>query len=160
MNFLDSIKLGVDKAKEADAAKVEVDNVFKEINEELRHFDKSKIIKISRSMSLGAKAVTISSFLSATTSEYRLEDVITLHVGGGGGSELVEVAKWRQHLDGFPCTLSFEGEEFVCTTSEDLKSAFSMLFGTAGFGRSLMLAIDKIDRKIKNNPSSGPVVAP
>jgi len=142
MNFLDAVKQGMCKAREADAATCEVNTIFAAINLDLARFDESVTLKLARTVSTVASIKSVTSFFTEVTSEYAPEDVIQITVTTQGASTTSVIAKWRQHTDGFPCVLSFEGEEFTCTTGDDLRAAFSELFSTASFGRALVASLE------------------
>ena len=56
------------------------------------------------------------------------------------------IARWRQHVKGYPCVLSFEGEEYNCFSKKDLEKAFEDLFKSVAFGQALMKALAEIKK--------------
>jgi len=157
VNFLESIKEGVAKAEASDRHVKEVSMLFRELNQELSSYEGAGL-RIARRISTVAKIAEVSSYLSdnKVVNEYFAADRLVLSDAEGKRS-FADIAKWRQHVNGFPCILSFEGQDFICDNIDDLKSAIQMLLSTVGFGKSLSKAISEIRSSAGESPASGDV---
>ncbi|POF43401.1 hypothetical protein B0D71_00880 [Pseudomonas laurylsulfativorans] len=140
MKFLDSIKSGIAKAEAADQNLNAVTAIFSELNAELSDYTDGKL-KITRTMSLNSKVAAISAMgLESPASENTKSDIISLS-SKTENKIYAEVARWRQHVSGFPCMLSFEGREYICENIEDLKAALGELLSSVIFGKALSKAL-------------------
>ncbi|MBO1542138.1 hypothetical protein [Pseudomonas sp. OA65] len=149
MKFLDSIKSGIAKAEAADHNLTSVTAVFSELNTVLSDYTDGKL-KITRKMSINSRIAAIGTkLLESPASDNTRSDVIALSSKVKSKTH-AEVAKWRQHINGFPCTLNFEGREYMCESTDDLKEALSELLSSVSFGKALSSALQE--------ESSGPEV--
>jgi len=149
MKFLDSIMTGIAKAEAADQNIKSVTAVFSELNAVLSDYTGGKL-KITRKMSMNSRIAAIGAKISdSSASEYTRSDVITLS-SKVDNKNYAEVAKWRQHVNGFPCTLNFEGREYMCDSTDDLKAALSELLSSVSFGKTLSGAM----QETSNGPSA------
>lgn len=143
MSFLDSINQGLEKANEADAAKNEVTAVFAEVNSELSNFTPANL-KLERNMSTAAAMLTIANMSKILEpKEYFNEDSLCVHVSprDGRASRSINVAKWSQNVKGYPCVISFEGSDYICTSADDLRSGLKELFASVSFGKQINAAL-------------------
>jgi len=151
VKFLDSIKEGVAKAEAADRHIKEVAILFRELNEELASFE-SGGVKLARKISVQSQIAEIGAAFSESgvEKEFLSADRLAL-TDTEGKKNFSEVAKWRQHINGFPCILSFEGQEYICSTLDDLKAALLELLSSVGFGKALHDALKNVKNRQKNN---------
>jgi hypothetical protein len=150
MTFLESIKSGVAKAEEANQNLKSVANVFVELNRELSSYTNGKL-KITRTMSIGSRIATIGAkhLAESVATDNTRSDVIAL-TGIVDKKNRTDIAKWRQHINGFPCTLTFEGEEYICESTGDLKEALRELLSSVSFGRALSTALQQYNSEQKD----------
>jgi len=142
MKFLDSIKSGIAKAEAADQNLKSVTAVFSELNRVLSDYTDGKL-KITRKMSINSRIASISAkILESQASDSTKSDVIALN-SKIETKTYAEVAKWRQHVNGFPCTINFEGREYMCESTDDLKAALSELLSSVSFGKALSNALQE-----------------
>ncbi|WP_368607838.1 hypothetical protein [Pseudomonas fulva] len=155
MKFLDSIREGVAKAEASDRHVKEVAMLFKELNLELSSYEGAGL-RIVRRISTIAKIAEVSSYISdgKVVNEYFAADRLVL-ADADGKRSFAEIAKWRQHINGFPCIISFEGQDFICDNIDDLKSAIQELLSTVSFGKSLSKAITEIRASPGESPALG-----
>lgn len=155
-----SAKSGVERARAADAHKEEVNAVFNKINKDLKDFDSTYELSISRAASVMKALVAFSNTLNQTPSEYFDADHLKLTVECKGVSVSQEVAKWKQHVNGYPCVLSFEGENFTCGDADDLLAALDEMFQSVTFGRAYLQLVAQIESSKKTSPrkNDGPAL--
>ncbi|RMO87065.1 hypothetical protein ALQ32_01006 [Pseudomonas syringae pv. tagetis] len=135
MSFLDSLKAGMEKANAADKKLNQVSELLTQLSKEISDFSDMPI-KISRATSVIGHSKMISEALNSNfIREYFTDDRLLL-VNVLKNHEM-EIAKWRQHLSGYPCILGFEGGEYVCMNIEDLESAFHILLSSIEFAKAL-----------------------
>ncbi|WP_285430020.1 hypothetical protein [Pseudomonas sp. fls2-241-R2A-110] len=143
MNFLDSIKSGIAKAEVAEQNVTAVATVFRELNMELSNYSDGKI-KLARTTSLTSK---LSAYVGAVSKESPEKDFFKMDLLALVSIDFKiiydEVAKWRQHVNGYPCTLTFEGQEYICDSVEDLMAALRELLSSVSFGKALSNAMKK-----------------
>lgn len=148
MSFLDALNGGLEKAAETSRKCNEVDSVFHVMNEELKSFATASVQVKRASTSLSVISAWVESKENGKSSDaYFTEDVLNLHVKLEGGSSFVaKVAGWRQSINGWPCTVSFEGQEVVCFKKIELENTLQELLGSTSFGRVLS---EQLNRKSK-----------
>jgi hypothetical protein len=141
VKFLDSIKEGIAKAEASDRHVKDVANLFRELNEELALFEGGGV-KLARKISVQSQLADISAAFaeSRPVKEFLSPDRLVL-TDLDAKKTFSEVAKWRQHINGFPCMLNFEGQEYICNNLDDLKAAIQELLSTVGFGKALSKAL-------------------
>ncbi|GEM_PF-2495337 len=148
MNFLDSINQGIAAAEKADSARNEVIEFFRELNVSLSGFNGAKV-SIHRGVSAMTAWGNIPDLLNPNlTKEYFDQDRIILITKNleETNSQDATIANWRQHVKGYPCVLSFEGEEYNCFSKKDLERAFEDLFKSVAFGKALMKSLAELKK--------------
>ena len=146
MKFLDSIKEGVAKAEASDRHVKDVAILFRELNEELASFEEGGV-KLVRKTGVQSQLVHIGAAFDESNplKEFFSSDRLAL-TDLEGKKIFAEVARWRQHINGFPCMLSFEGQDYVCNNLDDLKAAVRELLSTVGFGKAFSKALREVKR--------------
>ena len=139
MSFLDSINAGITRAREANASVEEVNAIFREISDDLKSIDNRVNIALRREEMNPSRWRPISA-----QDEFTSDDTVCLVIANESVVEKNEIARWEQSVKGYPCTLTFEGESFVCYNLEDLRAAFEELLGTVFFGKTLIDGISRL----------------
>ncbi|WDY55961.1 hypothetical protein [Pseudomonas sp. PSKL.D1] len=152
MNFLDLIGKGIEKSNTSKAASREVELVFKELNTQLQEF-RPFPLKLYRSTSTMQNLALTLGKLHNAEHEYLPEDQLHLSAELYENTFAIEtVAGWRQHIDGYPCTLKFSGQEISCFNKKELLSAISELLTSISFGN----AVNNLIERSKNKKSETP----
>lgn len=140
MSFIDSIKAGIDKANQANANISKVRSLFMQINAELKTLS-PKNISLNPTASTSAQVRKVAQSLEdpLKPKEYLDQDQLCLIVDSKSGTP---VAKWRQNVNGLPCSIAFDGDEFLCYSVEELTEALNMLLSSTNFGTSLKKIMD------------------
>lgn len=141
MDFLEAVNQGLKKATAAEEANIEVNASFQDVNRSLESFP-GATISIERGTQTNIFD-TINKFqgsINNAPSEYHDENTIYLLAKHreGEGSARRKIANWKQHVNGFPCTISYEGEKQACYSGEELKASFGELFSSVSFGKALL----------------------
>jgi hypothetical protein len=144
MKFLESIQAGVAKAEASDLHIREVADLFIDLNRELSIYTDGKL-KLSRKATRPTQLDGVAAFMSVlapqkTPTEFMPSDRLELTTKNGD-RVFAEIARWRQHVNGFPCTISFEGQEYICNSIDDLSSALGLLLASVSFGKQLQGAL-------------------
>ncbi|MFQ6590137.1 MULTISPECIES: hypothetical protein [Pseudomonas] len=134
MNFLESIKTGIEKASQADINIKQVNELLSSISSELHSFT-GKDIKLSKTVSTAGNIRKIATAFedNSTTREFMDADQLSLIKD----KQSLPVAKWRQNTGGFPCIITFDGSEYICNEIGELAVAMKDLLSTTNFGKTL-----------------------
>ncbi|MFU2327764.1 hypothetical protein [Pseudomonas sp. NFX98] len=141
MDFLEAVNQGLKKATAAEEANIEVNETFQKVNSSLESFP-GATISIERATQTNIFD-TINKFQGSMNNappEYYNENAIYLVAKHreGEASARKKIANWKQHVNGFPCTISYEGENQACYSGEELKASFGELFSSVSFGKALL----------------------
>ncbi|WP_447578301.1 hypothetical protein [Achromobacter kerstersii] len=138
MSFLKAIEEGIAKAEHSERDLRAVDALFVTVNNDLRSYSKGRV-ELRRTLSTLKMIAQVGEVVGGkgdSTNENMKADRLSL-VPDKQVSSLKEVAGWRQHISGLPCTISFEGQHYICESLDDLRSALEELFASVGFGKIL-----------------------
>lgn len=134
MNFLESIKTGIEKASQADINIKQVNDLLSSISSELHSFT-GKDIKLSKTVSAAGNIRKIATAFEDTgiPREFMDSDQLSLIKD----KQSLPVAKWRQNTGGFPCIITIDGSEYICDEIDELAVAMKILLSTTNFGKTL-----------------------
>ncbi|MDR6680147.1 hypothetical protein [Pseudomonas oryzihabitans] len=144
MNFLQLVVKGVEKSKQAKAIIEEVDDVFDKINEDLKRYPGHEL-RLQRKVSPFGSIALFGAIVQKVESEYFDEDTLSLFVSKGGRSLQTTVANWKQHKQGYPCTIKFGGQELICRNTQQLVSALGELLQSVTFGDAVRNLVENLD---------------
>jgi hypothetical protein len=136
MDFLNFVQKGVAKSNKCLAAIAEVDNIFKNVNADLKRYTAGEL-KLVRSISGRAQIGSIVDMVAGVESSYLKSDRILLLLKTSNGEFSEDVAGWKQRATGYPCILKFDGQELSCGTSAHLVNGISELLASVGFGNAV-----------------------
>ncbi|WP_395312702.1 hypothetical protein V1603_12460 [Enterobacter sp. ECC-219] len=136
VDFEKAFLTGLNSAKKASNNIEEINSVIKKMSMELMHLTKGKV-------KLG-----VSSFYEKDDNPLRhlhagLKTYQGLAVFDGDGRNGVEIAKWTQHENGYPCSIASSAGKFYCKNKEDLESVIADLFMQTRTGK---IILDKINK--------------
>lgn len=136
MKFLSFVQQGVEKSNKSLAAMAEVDNIFRMVNDDLKHFPGGELV-LSRTLSAMGRVSMFTNDLSGVESDHLRHDKLTLSLKCEAGTFSEEVAGWKQRTTGYPCLLKFDGQELSCGTSVHLINGISELLASVSFGNAV-----------------------
>lgn len=136
MDFLNFVQEGVEKSNKCLAAIAEVDDIFRNVNADLKRYAAGEL-KLVRSISGRAQIESIVEMVAGVESSYLKNDRILLLLKTSNGEFSVDVAGWKQRATGYPCILKFDGQELSCGTSVHLVNGISELLASVGFGNAV-----------------------
>ncbi|MGO4102273.1 hypothetical protein [Pseudomonas sp. TAF7] len=143
MDFLEAINQGIEKATAAEQANIEVNEAFQRVNTSLESYPAASI-SIERGTQTNIfdtiNRLQGSVTTSNSNSEYHPHNALYLVAQHRerGSSSRKKIANWKQHVNGFPCTISYEGQKQTCYSGEDLAASFGELFSSVSFGKALL----------------------
>lgn len=136
MSFLDLVTQSVSKANSSKHILIKIDVVFEKINSDLKNFEPGEL-KLERASSTLSQAANLLKKLNRIESEYFQEDVLQLSLTRKNKTASEVAAGWKQHVEGFPCTLKFAGQELICSNEIQLISGISELLSSIAFGNAV-----------------------
>lgn len=135
MSFLESIKAGIGKANQADANINQVRSLFKSISNELTSLS-NKDITFGTALSTAARIKQSTEAFDDPLKPKEFLDSDQLCLINDSKTS-TPAAKWRQHVNGFPCIVSFDGAEYICQNIDELTEVLNMLLSSTNFGTLL-----------------------
>ncbi len=142
MNFLQAVNVGLEKSKKSLEARRQVDEVFNQINCDLKGFSEGELL-LERAVSFIARAASFHGVITGVESEDLEHDKLVLRLKTQAGTFTEEVAGWKQRAAGFPCILKFDGQELSCGSSKHLSEGIFELFGSIRFGNAVGRLVTK-----------------
>ncbi|WP_124540273.1 hypothetical protein [Piscinibacter terrae] len=165
-DFAKSFMNGVEAAKAVERARIEIQDIFSEMNKQLA-VATSGVADISiKNLEeviepkdiLGMTRLVASAFLPKETRRYK-----AIVVGHRTSTEFRgrEVARWRQHPNGYPCWLITDGQEVACEDKASLEHELDLLAGSARMGEAVLAVIEHKNRLDQSSkPNAAPAVLP
>lgn len=142
MDFLKAVNEGLEKSGKSVEAISQVNEVFSQINNDLKQFSAGEL-SLERGASLIARTAAFHGTLMNIESEYLQHDKLVLKLKTDVGVFTVDVAGWKQRATGFPCILKFNGQELSCGNPEHLREGIAELFASIGFGNAVRHLMNK-----------------
>ncbi|AZS81766.1 hypothetical protein ELS24_27100 [Achromobacter spanius] len=139
MSFLKAIEQGIAKAEHSERDLRAVDELFMSVNIDLAAYSSGKVAlqRVLSSLKVLSQFSELAIGRGDSPADENLKADRLALVRAGQTKSAKEVAGWRQHVSGLPCTITFEGQQYVCATLDDLRSALEELFSSVGFGKAL-----------------------
>lgn len=153
MNFLQAVNVGLEKSKKSLEARRQVDEVFNQVNCDLRGFSEGELL-LERAVSFIARAASLHGVITGVESEDLEHDKLVLKLKTQAGTFTEEVAGWKQRAAGFPCILKFDGQELSCGSSQHLSEGIFELFGSIRFGSAVGRLVSKAHEAILSQATS------
>lgn len=136
MGFLKFVQMAVEKSNKCLAAVAEVDEIFKNVNSDLKNYPAGEL-RLVRSTSGKAQIESIVDKIAGAESYFFRNDRIFLSLNTESGEFSVDVAGWKQRATGYPCVLKFDGQELSCGSAAHLVNGISELLSSVGFGNAV-----------------------
>lgn len=158
MKFLSFVQQGVEKSNKSLAAMAEVDNIFRMVNDDLKHFPGGELV-LSRTLSTMGRVSMFTNDFSGVESDHLRHDKLTLSLKCEAGTFSEDVAGWKQRTTGYPCLLKFDGQELSCGTSVHLIDGISELLASVSFGNAVNRLEKRASATEKDKKPEAPLVA-
>lgn len=125
-DFIDAFKGGLDAAEAADRARLEIDEVFSDLDRQIRKGSDGKLsIKKSKFEIMKPSGGVLRLALSPETKEtYWAITAVNPTIEESHESEL---ARWQMDRRGYPCKLSWSQHEYICVDRAALESCLADL---------------------------------
>ncbi|MEE1882840.1 hypothetical protein V0R55_22010 [Pseudomonas soli] len=144
-NFKDSFGRGLQAAEIAASLNAEINSVFQALNKDISEASGGKIkihreIKVNLPNFVGTRRLTgamVSGLLSDISKNDDGYNKILASNPLARDSKSHEIAKFKQHRNGYPCEVVFEDEKIVCDDKPALERALSYMLSDAEVGRKL-----------------------
>lgn len=159
VDFLSSIKMGLNSANRARNEQQEIDGVLNSFNTQLMGFTEGalKLEILEFAEPRGMAPASIDKMLnpdrySALTLVYQPEPGFRK-----------EVARWHQDQEGYPCSISIAKTKYACADIRSLEKIFALLAASQSFGSHVQDFMDRAESSAKkkmevDNLDSGKVV--
>jgi len=154
-DYKTAIKEGIKAAQQVDWAKREIDEVFKQLNQQLTEFFKGKIVIQRRSIERTKSVEEL--FSSPFGSTLKYDAIVALNTTIPD-SKPRELASWSMDKMGYPCRISWIGQEHFCEDKEALENTLSMLLKEPFVGQVLSV-LSKLEPKNENTKNKKPPLA-
>lgn len=158
MKFLSFVQQGVEKSNKSLAAMAEVDNIFRMVNDDLKHFPGGELV-LSRTLSTMGRVSMFTNDFSGVESDHLRHDKLTLSLKCEAGTFSEDVAGWKQRTTGYPCLLKFDGQELSCGTSVHLIDGISELLASVSFGNAVNRLETRSSATEKDKKPDAPLAA-
>lgn len=138
-NFDDSLRRGIDAAKQAQANRDEIRGILFELNQALH------------SMSNGAAEIAIVPISATLNALSRLvvyldksQEELVLAVRTTGRESVLarQVARWKQGASGYPCSIIWGERHASCGDAESLKAELAELVSSPAVGEAILAAMN------------------
>lgn len=117
VDFIQSIKAGINAAETAQRNIAEIESVLDELNRQLADLSSGRVgvrpIKFQEPVDIFFKP----------TEAFRRKTYWGLAVTSKNGAPPKEVARWEVSTSGYPCTISLNPGTYVCTDKKGLEAA-------------------------------------
>jgi len=145
-DYAAAYKEGVVAAEVGEAARGEINAVFKELDEQLRAATEGKL-------GIARKRVKSDDFFEVPALEafryamgYRKPThmaVVAEVQPEGGDPTIIELAEWSEHEFGYPCTLTVAGQQTACADREALERTLENVLRDARTGDKLRRSLSQ-----------------
>lgn len=143
MNFEESFRRGFVAAETARVAKAEIEAVFTDLNQQLYQASNGAAwIDIRKKEEMKRpRGVMETALASIGQGQYVNYKAIVVAHRSQSGFPPIEVARWRDSQEGYPCWISTEDNENYCTDKESLIESLTELCATAKVGEAVLSAM-------------------
>jgi hypothetical protein len=135
VNFENSFKKGLEAAEAASRTNLEIDSVFKELNEQIQSATSGRIgIELKRRRDSMA---ALSHFITAKGSPDIKPNTYIVAVNKLAGGKEEDLAQFERASAGYPCHLSYEDQEVYCNDKLALEKHLSTMLSNVDIGKQL-----------------------
>jgi hypothetical protein len=136
-DFRQALRTGLEAAERADFARQEIDNVFRELNEQVMSVSGGKLL-IERKLMKPPPRTPLGN-LAETFLGPRKRRHFAIVASNPTISEGTEqpIADWSQDDAGYPCSVAWSGREHICEDRESLSNSLEELLKDPGVAHTL-----------------------
>jgi len=133
--FLAFANIGMTAAAKATKSRREVDEVFAELNRDLEALGDVRLV-VREFHELPGISAAIQTFMNP-------KQYMALAVESTSNESFrpMQIARWKQPLEGYPCWVITEGEEVACEDRRSLEAELGRLLSSVKVGQALTAAI-------------------
>ena len=149
-DFEKSFRQGLDAAKAAQKARVEIKAVFSELNEQLSQasdgnarleiMELEEVLRRQNTM-LGNIGALGAAFMPRETRRYKA--LVVTH-RSASDFRAREVARWKQDPYGYPCWIIVDAEETACSDRQALEGELAILASSPRVGEAVLAAMSHV----------------
>jgi hypothetical protein len=144
-NFKSAFNEGLEAAQKAKAARLEIDNVFKDLNQQLTEVSEGKLTIAQEQLELPRPWAAQLATLLEPPEKYW---AIVARNPTIEGSSFQELCKWESGRAGYPCKLTWGGNEHYCEDKQALENTLSNLLRDPIIAEKLVSLMDlKVGKK-------------
>lgn len=145
-DFKESLQAGLDAAARAANNKKEIRRVIKSVSQEISNISNQKATlgiynfadEKPENTPLAYMALAAQALSNVKRASHK-----GLGVGDSDGSNGIEIARWSESENGYPCKITFAGQDIYCNNKDELEGAFLDLLREISTGEAII-------RKMKN----------
>jgi hypothetical protein len=144
IDFKSAFNEGLDAAQKAKAARLEIDNVFKDLNQQLTEVSEGKLTIEREQLEPPRSWVTQLAILQPPEKYW----AIVARNPTIEGSSFQELCKWESGRAGYPCKLTWGGNEHYCEDKQALENTLSNLLRDPIIAEKLISLMDlEVEKK-------------
>lgn len=136
-NFISALKQGLDQAKIAEKNRAEIDEVFLELNEQLKAVSKNRLSIIR----LQAGHIPAGSLLRSLVTK-STDWGLYARFDGDEKVSTHQIATWTQSPSGYPCRVEFSSTSYSCEDKSALERILKLLLSDPIVGGILQKYVD------------------
>lgn len=135
INFETSFKKGLEAAEAASKVNLEIDLVFKDLNDQINSASGGKIIiELQRKRDSMA---ALASFMAKGFQDTVKTKTYIVAVNEAAGKKEEELAQFERASTGYPCHLIYEDQEIYCNDKIALEKQLSTMLSNVNIGKRL-----------------------
>ena len=151
-DFEKSFRQGLDAAKAAQKARVEIQTVFAELNKQLKlASDENACMEIMeleevlrrQDSILGTFGALTASLMPRETRRYKA--LVVRHLTATD-FRVREVARWKQDPNGYPCWIVVDAQETACSDRQSLEGELAILASSPRVGEAVLAAMSHVPK--------------
>ncbi|MDP3010819.1 MAG: hypothetical protein Q8N30_17350 [Methylococcales bacterium] len=146
INFVDSLNKGLELSQQADENNKEIDAVFAELNRQLDEVYEGKVaVKRCSAESGMEKYNALATSSGLTYPDHSRADARMVIVATNPTVKMnagKSIANWNQSATGYPCSIAFSGQKYICEDKESLELAIADLLANPFVAKTLLKVIN------------------
>lgn len=148
-DFRAALQAGMSVAKTAVFNKNEINSVIAEIEEQIIEFSHNKATFGLGTFNRKRSESPMDAFVSVLT-PHPVETYEALAVWNSEGKSPIQLAEMSISENGYPCKITYDGNDVYCNNKEELIFELSALLSSGKTGKAILEKMEEYDKK--NNP--------
>ncbi|WP_334063380.1 hypothetical protein [Alteromonas genovensis] len=138
-DFLTAYKRGLDAANKAERNRTEIKAVIKELNSQLKDATNDMV-----GIDIVLKDLPLRGLADIAASSFRplKYQALCVYNPRKHQSDKVEIAKWEESENGYPCTITINNQRLKCTDKETLEMALEELLADPRTGEAFQTILN------------------